>query len=103
MIILILWLYHSIVNGNGLKNTQKQFLKKEGAGMRIKPDIEAARLLSLPAAAAYLGIGRNNARSFCEEIGAVRRIGSRVLFDKQAIDKALDDMGSKQKSKLSRP
>ncbi len=68
--------------------------------MKLKPDIEGARLLSLPAAAAYLGIGRNNARSFCEEIGAVRRIGSRVMFDKQSIDAALDAMGKEQKPRV---
>ena len=39
---------------------------------------------------AYLGLGRNSARSFAEECGAVRRIGSRWLADRQVIDQALD-------------
>lgn len=53
---------------------------------------ENARLLSLALAASYIGIGRNNARAWLEEINAARRFGARVVYDRRVIDKALDDM-----------
>jgi len=49
------------------------------------------RLLSSREAAAYLGLGLTSTRRFCDSIGATRRFGSRVLFDRLVIDKALDE------------
>ena len=64
--------------------------------MRKKADtvlsISDRRLLNIDEAAAYVGQGRNSARQFFEEIGAIRRFGRRVLFDKKVIDAALDQM-----------
>lgn len=54
---------------------------------------ESSRLLDTKEAAAYLGMGRNTARKFAEEVGALRRYGRRVLYDRVALDRALDQMG----------
>ena len=40
------------------------------------------RLLSINEATVYLGIGRNSALKFLEDIGAKRQIGRRVLYDR---------------------
>lgn len=50
------------------------------------------RLLDAREASIYTSMGRHGCRAFCEQIGAVRRIGGRVLFDRAVIDKALDEM-----------
>lgn len=42
----------------------------------------------------YLGMGWQKARRIAEEIGAVRRIGGRVLIDRRVIDKWIDGLGS---------
>lgn len=55
-------------------------------------NIAVKRLLSAEEVAIYTGLGRNTARKFCEEIGAVKRFGRRVLFDKKIIDQVLDQM-----------
>lgn len=44
------------------------------------------RLLSISEATVYLGIGRNSALKYLEDIGAKRQIGRRVLYDKLTID-----------------
>ena len=48
------------------------------------------RLLSISEATVYLGIGRNSALKFLEEIGAKRTIGRRVLYDLVTIDEHLN-------------
>lgn len=48
------------------------------------------RMLSWSEASGYVGLGRTRTREFCEQIGAVRKIGRRILFDRYAIDRALD-------------
>lgn len=50
------------------------------------------RMLSALEMANYVGLGRNKAREFAESVGAMRKYGGRVLFDRKALDKALDDM-----------
>lgn len=50
------------------------------------------RMLSASEMANYVGLGRDAAREFAESAGALRKYGRRVLFDKAALDKALDDM-----------
>lgn len=55
-------------------------------------DVNNSRLLSAAEASAYCSLGRNGMRAWAEQIGAIRKIGSRVLFDKTVIDKALDEM-----------
>lgn len=50
----------------------------------------APRLLSNKELIQYTGLGKTKAREWAEAIGAVRRIGTRVLYDKRVIDAALD-------------
>ena len=45
------------------------------------------RLLSMKDLTRYTGLGKTKARTWAESIGAVRKIGTRALFD---IDAALD-------------
>lgn len=55
---------------------------------QTRPDI-AKRLLSISEASVYLGLGRNSALKFLDEIGAKHQIGRRVLYDKETIDNYL--------------
>lgn len=57
-------------------------------------DIKEKRLLSTKEVQRYCGIGKNTARDWGREIGAERRIGRRVLYDKAIIDRALDNAGA---------
>lgn len=52
-------------------------------------DIEP-RLLSMKELTIYTGLGKTKAREWAESIGAVKKIGTRALYDKQVIDAALD-------------
>lgn len=54
--------------------------------------LEGKRMLSVTEMETYTGLGRNAARKFAEEAGALRKYGRRVLIDKAALDKALDAM-----------
>lgn len=56
----------------------------------ITQNLDFVRLLSLSEAQMYCGLGRNTTRKWCDEIGATRHIGSRVLYDRVVIDKAID-------------
>lgn len=53
--------------------------------------VNEKRLLTTREAAAYLNIGTYRARHYCEEIGAMRRFGTSVLFDRVAIDRAISN------------
>ena len=55
-------------------------------------DISNKRLLSINEVSLYLGLGNSKTRVYMDEIGATRKIGARVLFDKKIIDGALDKM-----------
>lgn len=50
------------------------------------------RMFSVEEAAFYTGMGTTRCRAWLQEIGAVRKFGSRVLCDKKDIDEALDRM-----------
>lgn len=54
------------------------------------PSSISKRLLSITEAAMYLGVGRNTALKYLEQIGAKRNIGRRVLYDKHIIDEYLN-------------
>lgn len=56
----------------------------------MSSNVENVRLMSLTETQLYCGLGRNTTRKWCEEIGAVRRIGSRVLYDRVVIDNAIN-------------
>lgn len=52
------------------------------------------RLLGIKEFCEYCGIGTCTAREWGKEIGAERRIGRRVLYDRIAIDAEIDRLGS---------
>jgi len=56
--------------------------------------LEGKRMLSVSEMETYTGLGRNAARKFAEEAGALRKYGRRVLIDKGALDRALDAMAA---------
>jgi len=58
----------------------------------MKNDI-VKRLLSIKEVCTYIGLGKCAARELMDEIGATRKFGRRVLFDKIVIDASLDKMG----------
>lgn len=59
---------------------------------RTNYGFEEVRLMSRQEAERYCGLGVVTVRAWCDEIGATRQIGRRVLFDRVAIDKAIDAM-----------
>ena len=64
--------------------------------MRFRSEITGAdkRLFSINEVCAYLGVGKNLARDYMNQIGAVVRIGNRVLYDKHIIDSEIDKMSA---------
>lgn len=54
---------------------------------------EEIRMFSVDEGTRYTGLGKSTFRRWAEEIGAVKRIGSRVLYDRTIIDKAIDNLG----------
>ena len=57
---------------------------------KVAEGMEGKRMLGIDEAAKYLGLGKVVTRTWMDEIGATRKFGRRVLFDKQIIDRALD-------------
>lgn len=51
-----------------------------------------ARMLTIEQAQVYTGLGRCTCRKWCEEIGAARRFGRMMRFDRIVIDAALDQL-----------
>lgn len=49
------------------------------------------RMLNIKEVCTYTGIGQTRARQYMDEIGATKRFGRRVLFDKTVIDAALNE------------
>ena len=54
-------------------------------------NVTSKRMLSWDEAQAYTGLGRASCRSYCESIGAIRKYGRRVLFDRYIIDANLNE------------
>lgn len=48
------------------------------------------RMLSIPEASDYIGLGKHKTREWCEQIGAIRKIGGRVLVDRTVVDRVID-------------
>lgn len=59
--------------------------------MNDLPDLSNRRLLSAIEGRNYLSMGKTTFEKFANEIGAVKRFGRRVLYDKEIIDRALSD------------
>lgn len=57
---------------------------------RKQAEIENTRMLDAVQGATYCGMGRTTFRKWAEQIGAVRKFGQLVRFDKKVIDAALD-------------
>lgn len=51
------------------------------------------RGLTVKEGAAYTGLGVTHFRKWAEEVGATRRFGKSVRYDRIAIDQALDRLG----------
>lgn len=64
--------------------------KKESTGNMDAVLLDRATLYQ------YLNAGRRTAEKIAEEAGAVRRFGRTVRYYKPAIDRFLEDQGSKQ-------
>jgi hypothetical protein len=56
---------------------------------------DGKRLMSIAEATVYLGLGRNSAIKYLEQIGAKRKIGRRILYDKVTIDEHLSSKEGK--------
>ena len=54
---------------------------------------EQKRLLDANEVCVYLSLGRNKGIEFAKSIGAEIKIGRRVVYDKNKIDKYLDEQG----------
>lgn len=52
---------------------------------------DQARLLDVSGLAQYCGVGRNKAFQVGKEAGAEVRLGRRLLFDRHAIDRYIDE------------
>lgn len=61
---------------------------------RTVRNTQDVRLLSVDEGAAYMGIGKTAFKAYAAQIGAVRRFGRRVLYDKNVLDTAIDNMTS---------
>jgi hypothetical protein len=64
-------------------------------------EIENKRMLTTTEAETYTGLGKGLCRKWCESIGAVRKIGTRVLFDKFVIDAVMDQMAKDTQAQVT--
>lgn len=62
--------------------------------MNTENAFNGKRLLDIKELCTYCGIGTCTARDWGRDIGAERRIGRRVLYDRVAVDAAIDRLGS---------
>ena len=65
-----------------------------GNARKREPNVIIPRMLGIEELCAYVGLGKAYARQFGVEAGAMRKVGKRILFDRKAIDAALDQMES---------
>ena len=57
---------------------------------KVRGTIADKRLLNIDEVCTYIGLGQVRAREYMNEIGAVKKFGRRVLFDKTIIDSAIN-------------
>jgi len=50
------------------------------------------RLLSIEEASDYLSLGTHSTREWCSSLGAIVKIGGRVLIDKVRLDACIDEI-----------
>ena len=58
---------------------------------RMESVLSEKRLLDSVEVCTYLSLGRCKGIDFAKQIGAERKIGRRVLYDRHVIDKYFDD------------
>lgn len=76
-------------------DTSKRYINRKAVNMNkqnVMGKIEDKRLLNIKEVCTYIGIGQTQARKTMQAIGAVRRFGRRILYDKIVIDTYLDNM-----------
>lgn len=71
------------------KMKESAFLSDDGADLDNRLLTEK-RLLCLKEFCEYSGLGENTARKFAEKIGIKKRIGRKVLFDRELFDRWCD-------------
>lgn len=60
---------------------------------KIHDDTVTPRMLTIEQACTYTNRGRTSCREWCDSIGATRRFSRKLVrYDREVIDKALDDM-----------
>lgn len=52
------------------------------------------RLLNSEELCSYVGLGKNTARRYADQVGATKHLGKRVVFDRVVLDKAIDQLNS---------
>lgn len=55
-------------------------------------EFKGKRLFNVSEMLRYTGLGRSKGLEWCKEIGALRHIGTRALYDRRVIDKAIDEL-----------
>lgn len=50
-----------------------------------------ARMLTMNETMNYLKLSRNTVVKICSDIGALKKIGNRVLIDRNVLDRAIDE------------
>lgn len=64
--------------------------------LKERTDFQKILNLNVEQAAAYIGLGKNNTKKLCDEIGATIKIGRRVLFSKPVIDRYFEQLAADQ-------
>lgn len=57
---------------------------------------QGKRLMNLEEFLKYTSMGRVRGKAWAKEIGAMKHIGRRVVFDRVVIDRVLDEMDTKE-------
>ncbi len=60
-------------------------------------DVTCKRLLSVSEGCLYTGLGKSTFQKLAEELGAKKKYGKRVLYDRVIIDRAIDTSGEELK------
>lgn len=93
---LIMTNYHVYIKANtpnykGVNSFQKGVITMNKATHRFE-GLSEKRMLSIDEACFYTGMGKTVCRKWLNEIGATKKIGKRVICDREVIDRALDSM-----------
>lgn len=78
------------------RNREGETMKPGTGGKEgINRMYEGKRLLNMQEVCNYTGLGPTKARKWAREIGALKHIGRRALFDRVVIDKAIEQEAEK--------